>query len=119
MPRLPVRRSLQMTPMFDRRSRLVGWLHNDINIFDTRMHWVGFLRNGHVFGTRAHWLGSFRDMTFQDRRGNALAWLRGINRGRERHHRHPQRRPSRQLQRPRRHQRHLQSRQRLRADGRA
>ena len=63
-----------MVPIFDKHSKLCGWLKDNGNIFDKHMRWSAFIRNGNVFGARGtHWLGQFIEGSFNDRRGHPVA----------------------------------------------
>lgn len=67
-----------LDPLFDQHSDLVGWVRGDRYLWDTQLHWVAFIRDGHIWSTRTlAWLGSFRNGVCLDRDGRIVGWCRG------------------------------------------
>jgi len=69
-----------MEPIFDRHSRLAGWLRDE-TIFDTSMRFGAFIRGRGVFAPQAGHIGFFWDGVFRDRAAGAVAFLRGYSPG--------------------------------------
>ena len=65
-----------MTPIFNAEVRLVGFF-DGAYLFDLDNDWVAFHDRGNVFACGGRWLGPFKDGTFQDHDGRAVAWLAG------------------------------------------
>jgi len=64
-----------MEPIFDRHSRLAGWLRDE-TIFDTSMRFGAFIRG---LAPQAGHIGFFWDGVFRDRAAGAVAFLRGYS----------------------------------------
>lgn len=65
-----------MNPIFDRNSRLVGWINEKDNmIYDASMRWIGFKRNDSIFTNNSNWVGGYYKNTFVDKQGKPVAWL--------------------------------------------
>lgn len=72
-----------MREIFDRTGAVVGWLDRE-NVFDRASRlWVAFLREDVVFAIDGRALGVFRFGFFRDRRGAAIAFIRGASHGPE------------------------------------
>lgn len=74
---------MSVREIFDRSGAVVGWLDRE-NVFDRASRsWVAFVREDVVFAIDGAALGIFRFGFFRDRRGGAVAFIRGASRGPE------------------------------------
>ncbi len=65
-----------MKAIFDKNNDLVGWLEEEsYNVFDSKMVWIGFVKDSYFFDTKASWLGGFVSQNFVDKQGKPVAWI--------------------------------------------
>jgi hypothetical protein len=64
-----------LKPLFDKNSKHVAWIDNDGYIFNTQMHWCGFIDSDFVFSPRSKYLGFYIEESIVDRNGNAVAHI--------------------------------------------
>ncbi|WP_420811057.1 4-fold beta flower protein [Diaminobutyricibacter tongyongensis] len=57
-----------MTPVFDRRGRVCGWIASD-RVLDLRGQTIGWVHGTHFFSRRGHTLGHFSDGFFRVEHG--------------------------------------------------
>jgi hypothetical protein len=69
-----------MEPIFNRNSRLVGWLRDD-KIFDNKMKFRAFVRRKGLFALEIGHIDFFMDGIIRDRKAGAVAFLRGNSPG--------------------------------------
>ena len=68
-----------MTPIFDAKSKHLGWLDGG-NVFDPSWRWIAFVDTGNIFSaTTLHWLGALKEGSVRDRSGKPVAWLEGAS----------------------------------------
>lgn len=64
-----------LEPLFDRENTFVGWADPAGHIFDSEVHWVAFISNGHAWSPETgNWLGPVRGLGCYDRAGQVVAW---------------------------------------------
>lgn len=63
-----------MDPLFNSRSKLVGWIEND-SIYDARLRRVAFVSAGHAWSTTGpRWLGPIDGMNIFDTHSRPVAF---------------------------------------------
>lgn len=67
-----------MTPIFNRSCMCVGWYNAEGMVFNTNLHWLGFVINMNFFSTELKWLGGLVNGSFVDKIGKPVAWLQGF-----------------------------------------
>jgi sporulation protein YlmC with PRC-barrel domain len=69
-----------MEPIFDKNGKTVGWLNNLV-IHDRSATYRAFIAGAAVYDFSGRYLGRFRQGFFRDKRGNAVAFLKGARGG--------------------------------------
>ena len=63
-----------MKSLYDKDSKLTGWMQGKTYVWDLDFHYVAFIMNEYVFCVDGlHWIGGFRDHTFLDKEGYPVA----------------------------------------------
>ena len=70
-----------MEAIFDQHCKFVGWLHESF-VYDRGMELRAYVRDQYVFTARGgEHLGFYTNGVFRDRRGGAVAFLKGASPG--------------------------------------
>lgn len=70
-----------MQPIYGRNGQTVGWLNNDVVIYDRNNRCRAFVQNGAVYTYQGRHLGALDRGFFRDRQGHAVAFIDGAQGG--------------------------------------